>query len=77
MPLGKADLNDEDAFDVAAYINSKPRPAMADLAKDYPDLTKKPVDTGYGPYADNFPLEQHQFGPFQPIEDYYKHLARK
>jgi len=75
MPLGRADLDDGDAFDVAAYINSKPRPAMAGLEKDYPDLKKKPVDTGYGPYADSFPLEQHRFGPFAPIEDYYKKLA--
>jgi thiosulfate dehydrogenase len=73
MPLGKADLNDDDAFDVAAYINSMPRPAMAGLEKDYPDLKKKPVDAGYGPYADSFPIEQHRFGPFAPIEEYYKH----
>jgi thiosulfate dehydrogenase len=72
MPLGKADLSDDDAFDVAAFINSKPRPAMAGLDKDYPDLTKKPVDTGYGPYADSFPLDQHRFGPFAPIETFYK-----
>jgi thiosulfate dehydrogenase len=30
------------------------------------------VDTGYGPYADPFSQEQHQFGPFAPIESYYK-----
>jgi thiosulfate dehydrogenase len=77
MPLGKAELDDDDAFDVAAYINSKPRPPMANLDRDYPDRTKKPVDTGYGPYADNFPLEQHRFGPFQPIEEYYKNLTKK
>jgi thiosulfate dehydrogenase len=77
MPLGKADLSDEEAFDVAAFINSKPRPQMAGLEKDYPDLKKKPVDTGYGPYADNFPLEQHRFGPFGPIEDFYKKLTKK
>jgi thiosulfate dehydrogenase len=76
MPLGKPDLDDNDAFDVAAFINSKPRPSMAGLEKDFPDLKKKPVDTGYGPYADPFPLEQHRFGPFQPIEDYYKKLAK-
>jgi thiosulfate dehydrogenase len=26
MPLGKADLSDQESWDVAAYINSKPRP---------------------------------------------------
>lgn len=74
MPLGKADLDDDDAFDVAAYINSKPRPEMTGLDRDYPDRTKKPVDTGYGPYADSFSPEQHRFGPFAPIEAYYKKL---
>jgi thiosulfate dehydrogenase len=76
MPLGKADLDDDQAFDVAAYINSKPRPEMAGLDRDYPDRTKKPVDTGYLPYADSFPLEQHRFGPFPPIEAYYKNLPK-
>jgi len=76
MPLGQADLTDDQAFDVAAYINSMPRPEMAGLERDYPDRTKKPVDTGYPPYADSFPLEQHRFGPFQPIEDYYKKLPK-
>jgi thiosulfate dehydrogenase len=72
MPLGSADLDDDQAFDVAAFVNSKPRPEMAGLDRDYPDKSKKPVDTSYGPYADMFSLEQHQFGPFQPIEAYYK-----
>src|SRR5579883_705619 len=76
MPLGKADLDDDDAFDVAAYINSKPRPEMTGLDRDYPDRTKKPVDTGYGPYADSFSPEQHRFGPFAPIEAYYKSLPK-
>ena len=72
MPLGRADLSDDEAFDVAAFINSKPRPEMAGLDRDYPDRTKKPVDTGYGPYADSFSIEQHRFGPFPPIEAFYK-----
>jgi thiosulfate dehydrogenase len=44
---------------------------MADLDQDYPDRTKKPVDNGYGPFADPFPLEQHRLGPFAPITAYY------
>jgi hypothetical protein len=32
------------------------------------------VDNGYGPFADDFPLEQHRFGPYAPIEAYYKAL---
>jgi thiosulfate dehydrogenase len=76
MPLGQADLKDDEAFDVAAFINSQPRPHMANLDRDFPDRTAKPVDTSYGPFADSFPPEQHQFGPFAPIEAYYKKLKK-
>ena len=72
MPLGKPDLTDDEAFDVAAYINVQPRPAMANLDRDYPDRATKPVDNPYGPYIDPFPIEQHTLGPFQPIEAFYK-----
>ncbi len=77
MPLGEATLTDDEAFDVAAYINAQPRPEMPDLDRDYPDKSAKPVDNPYGPYADEFPLEQHRFGPFQPIEGHYKALKQK
>ena len=76
MPLGAANLDDDQAFDVAAFINSKPRPEMSGLDRDYPDRSKKPVDTSYGPYADSFSIEQHHFGPFQPIDAYYKSLQK-
>ncbi|MGH9255584.1 MAG: c-type cytochrome, partial [Vicinamibacterales bacterium] len=72
MPLGEATLTDEEAFDVAAYINAQPRPAMDDLVRDYPKRADKPIDSPYGPYADPFPQEQHKFGPFKPIEEYYR-----
>jgi len=72
MPLGEPTLTDDEAFDVAAFINFKPRPEMANLEQDYPDKAAKPVDNPYGPFADDFPLEQHRFGPFQPIEEHYR-----
>ena len=72
MPLGEPTLSDDEAFDVAAFINSKPRPEMPGLERDYPDRSTKPVDNPYGPFADQFPIEQHRYGPFQPIEAYYK-----
>lgn len=77
MPLGNADLTDDQAFDVAAYFNSKMRPHMEGLERDYPDRKKKPIDTGYGPYADSFSIEQHSFGPFGPIEAFYKAMQKK
>lgn len=77
MPLGQADLTDDEAFDVAAYINVQPRPQMANLEKDYPDRTTKPADSPYGPYADPFPIEQHRLGPFKPIDAFYAKLNKK
>jgi len=74
MPLGQADLTDDEAFDVAAYINSHARPIKSNLEADYPDRTHKPVDSPYPPYADDFPHEQHKYGPFRPIREYYEGL---
>ena len=72
MPLGtpwdRPALSDDQAFDVAAYIDSQPRPVMPGLDKDYPDRSKKPIDCPYPPYADQFSQAQHQFGPFPPIQ---------
>ncbi|GAB5498642.1 MAG: c-type cytochrome [Pseudohongiellaceae bacterium] len=75
MPLGQPDLSDDEAFDVAAYINSHARPERPNLEVDYPDLTNKPVDSPYPPYADNFPIEQHRLGPFAPIREFYRNQA--
>ncbi len=41
------------------------------LTAALPTEGPSPVDTGYGPFADSFPLDQHRFGPFPPIEAYY------
>jgi thiosulfate dehydrogenase len=60
-------LSDEDAYDVAAYMNSLERPTRPNLHNDFPNKLQKPVDTPYGPYADGFPPEQHRYGPFEPI----------
>ncbi|TDQ32363.1 c-type cytochrome [Zeaxanthinibacter enoshimensis] len=77
MPFGQASwdnpkLSDEEAFHVAGYINSFERPHKENTEKDYPDLKLKPVSTPYGPWADDFPAEQHKYGPFPPIIAYYK-----
>lgn len=73
MPLGvshaSAVLSDEQAFDVAAFINSQPRPAKANIERDFPARVNKPVDMPFPPFADNFSAEQHKYGPFQPIID--------
>jgi thiosulfate dehydrogenase len=60
-------LTAEEAWDVAAFVLSHPRPHKAGLEKDFPDLLLKPIDAPYGPYADTFGAEQHKYGPFAPI----------
>jgi len=67
MPYNDAILSLEDAYDVAAYINSRPRSEFAGVSKDYPDLKSKPIDYPFGPYADNFTEEQHKYGPYLPM----------
>jgi thiosulfate dehydrogenase len=68
MPLGTNALNplltDDEAYDVAAYINSNNRPIKSDKNKDYPNLSKKPKDSPYPPFSDNIPQQQHKYGPF-------------
>src|SRR5262245_12588149 len=68
MPHGADYLNPqlspEQAWDIAAYVISQPRPHKAGLDKDFPDLLEKPVDAPYGPYADGFSEQQHKYGPF-------------
>jgi len=70
MPQGitfnEPKLTDEEAWDVAAYVNSHPRPHI-NVPNDWPDKSKKPVDHPFGPYADNFTEKQHKYGPFKPI----------
>ncbi|WP_445465405.1 c-type cytochrome [Faunimonas sp. B44] len=67
-------LSPEEAWDVAAFVVSQPRPAKAGLANDYPNRLDKPADTPYGPYADGFDETQHKYGPFPPIEAALKRL---
>jgi thiosulfate dehydrogenase len=67
-------LSVENAWDMAAYVLSHPRPHLAGLEHDFPDLLSKPVDAPYGPYADHFSERQHKYGPFAPIRAEIKRL---
>ncbi|SFG80520.1 c-type cytochrome [Pedobacter insulae] len=75
MPFGASYqhivLSDEEAWDVAAFVNSQPRPHK-DQAEDWKDLSTKPIDFPFGPYADNFSEEQHKYGPFEGIARAHK-----
>jgi thiosulfate dehydrogenase len=73
MPFGVTyktpQLTDEEAWDVAAYINSMPHPAK-DLSNDWPNIAGKPFDHPFGPYADPFSDKQHKYGPYKPIKEW-------
>ncbi len=71
MPFGtdyhKPVLSDEEAWDLAAFVNSQPRPHL-DQHNDWKTVSKKPFDFPFGPYADAFSENQHKYGPFEPIQ---------
>ncbi len=75
MPQGATyqnlQLTDEEAWDVAAYVNSQSRPHI-NTPKDWPDISKKPIDHPFGPYADKFSEKQHKYGPFKEIAESLK-----
>jgi len=81
MPLLEADyrnpqLTNEEAWDVAAFVNSQPRPSKI-FEEDWPDISKKPADHPFGPFADSFSEQQHKYGPFKPIEQSKKKPVTK
>jgi thiosulfate dehydrogenase len=71
MPFGATHesemLKDEEAWDVAAFINSQSRPSKV-FKEDWPNISLKPIDHPFGPYADGFSEKQHKYGPFGPIQ---------
>jgi thiosulfate dehydrogenase len=76
MPFGQAShsspvLTDDEAWDVAAFVNSQPRPEKRFIG-DWPKIETKPTDYPFGPYADGFSEKQHKYGPFPPIVQAHK-----
>lgn len=81
MPFDKSSnaslqLSDEEAWDVAAFVNSKPRPVKF-FDHDWPDMKEKAVDYPFGPFADTFSVRQHKYGPFEPIEKARQAMEKK
>lgn len=60
-------LTDEEAWDIAAYISTMPRPEKR-FSKDWPDISKKPIDHPFGPYSDKFSESRHKFGPYKELQ---------
>ncbi len=66
-------LSDEECFDVAAFVNNddihkRPSPPTY----DYPNIKDKNIDYGKGPFIDTFSEQQHKYGPWKPIINYWK-----
>ena len=81
MPFGEVEFNNpqltnEEAWDVAAFVNSQPRPSKI-FKEDWPDISKKPIDHPFGPFADGFSEEQHKYGPFKPIKKAREEMTKK
>lgn len=68
MPQFNEILTDEEAFDVAAYINSKPRPIKDGRENDFPNRKVKAIDMDVGPHDDKFSDKQHKYGPFKEMK---------
>ena len=81
MPFGAThnspQLTNEEAWDVAAFVNTKYHP-YKDLSGDWPAIGKKPYDYPFGPYLENqFSENDHKYGPFAPIKNYYTGMDKK
>jgi thiosulfate dehydrogenase len=80
MPLGTTyqnpQLSNEEAWNVAAFVNTQPRPHR-DQHNDWKDLKTKPIDFPFGPYLDTFSERQHKLGPFTPIKTAQQQLIVK
>lgn len=65
-------LTNEQAWDIAAYVNSNDRP-VKDHSKDYiADISKKPFDFPFAPYTDGFTQAQHKYGPYTDMPSAHK-----
>jgi thiosulfate dehydrogenase len=80
MPFGSnyanEQLSNEEAWDLAAFVNSQPRPVKK-FNQDWPNILLKPVDLAEGPFPDSYPALQHKYGPFTPIAKANKNMVIK
>jgi thiosulfate dehydrogenase len=64
--VDKPALTNAESWDIAAFVNSRPRPDRT-FEGEWPDISKKPIDSPSGPYSDRFSEKQHKYGPYQKI----------
>lgn len=67
MPQFNEILTLEEVYDVAAYMNSQPRPIKDGRENDFPNRKVKAIDMDVGPHDDKFSDEQHKYGPFNDM----------
>ena len=81
MPLGASHtatvLNDDEAYDVTAFMLSKPRPIKAHLEADFPARWNKPIDAAFPPYMLGATADQHRYGPFPPLAEKQRQMVEK
>lgn len=83
MPYDKATWNkpfltDEEALDIAAFVNNDSIHARPDVKNyDYPHVAEKAIDYDKGPFADTFSAQQHKYGPFRPVISYWEQKGMK
>lgn len=65
-------LSDDEAYDVAGFIVSKPRPIKTHLERDFPARWNKPIDAAFEPYVDGASADMHKYGPFPPLRENMK-----
>ena len=71
-------LTAEEAFDIASFVNDDEIHARPQVTEyQYPFFEEKAIDYDRGPFADSFSVEQHKFGPYKPIIDYWKAKGKK
>ena len=79
MPLGAShdapQLSADEAFDVAGFMLSHPRPKKANLEVDFPARFNKPIDAAFPPYVLGADADQHRYGPFPPLAEKLKQMA--
>lgn len=81
MPLGASHtatvLKDDEAYDVTAFVLSKPRPVKANLEADFPARWNKPIDAAFPPYMLGASADQHRYGPYPPLAEKQREMADK
>ncbi|MCY7314122.1 MAG: c-type cytochrome [Rubrivivax sp.] len=81
MPLGASHtatvLDDDEAYDVTAFMLSKPRPIKAHLENDFPARWNKPIDAAFPPYMLGATADQHRYGPFPPLAEKQRRMAEQ